>query len=123
MMSEKLSFAIESASPQSGLLKAKPANVTSGDIQVKQSASSILQVDPKFLNAENELRRIFGSKVVNSFEKGHQTGTSRQIRGGKRGSHNHRKTVLVSPLDHWPRWDGSLSMELLETRDGYHYFR
>lgn len=123
MMPEKLSFAIESASPRSGLLKAKPANVTSGDIQVKKSASSILQVDPKFLNAENELRRIFGSKVVNSFEKGHQTGTSRQIRGGRRGSHNHRKTVLVSPLDHWPRWDGSLSMELLETRDGYHYFR
>lgn len=97
-------------------------NTKAGNKLVKH-VPSILQVDAKFLNAENELRRIFGSKVVKSFEKSSQTGSSRQIRGGRHGTHTHRKTILVTPLDHWPRWDGSFSMEFLETRDGYHYFR
>lgn len=98
-------------------------NTKAGNKLVKRHVPSILQVDAKFLNAENELRRIFGSKVVKSFEKSSQTGSSRQIRGGRHGTHTHRKTILVTPLDHWPRWDGSFSMEFLETRDGYHYFR
>ncbi|RXI07552.1 hypothetical protein DVH24_005325 [Malus domestica] len=33
----------------------------------KPCAPSVLQVDPKYLIADNELRRIFGSKVVKSF--------------------------------------------------------
>ncbi|XP_059634486.1 uncharacterized protein LOC132276871 isoform X2 [Cornus florida] len=123
VMLEGLSFEAQSASPQPGPLKAKQGNVKVGDSLVKQCIPSILQVDPKFLSAENELKRIFGSKVVNLFEKSNQTGSSRQSRGGRRGVHNHRKTILVSPSDHWPRWDGSLSMELLETKDGYNYFR
>ncbi|XP_071702498.1 uncharacterized protein [Rutidosis leptorrhynchoides] len=87
----------------------------------------VLQVDPRFLNAENELRRIFGSKVVSSFEKSNKAGSSRQGRPGRRVSVTHRKTVMVTPSEHWPRWDGSLSMELLEEknkdRKGCNYFR
>lgn len=93
------------------------------DQQMSQGTSSVLAVDPKCLKPENELRRIFGSDVVRSFEKDKKGGSSRQIRGGRRGGHNPRKTYLVSPLEHWPRWDGSMSMELLETKDGKHYFR
>lgn len=89
---------------------------------VKHSPSSVLAVDPKFLKAENELRRIFGSKVVSSFENNH-SGSSRQIHGGRRGSHNHRKTFLVSPSSFWPRWDSSLSMEILEKKDDIQFFR
>ncbi|GMI69525.1 hypothetical protein like AT2G46900 [Hibiscus trionum] len=99
----------------------------------KQAKPSILLVDPKHLNIENELRRIFGSKVVKSFEKSNQSSSSRQVRsrqvrsrqvrGGRRVNHSIRKTVLISPSDSWSRWDGSLSMEFLETKDGYHYFR
>ncbi|KAF9601620.1 hypothetical protein IFM89_020914 [Coptis chinensis] len=37
--------------------------------------------------------------------------------------HIPRKTFLVSPSAHWPRWDGSLSMELLETKNGQHFFK
>ncbi|CAN4076992.1 unnamed protein product [Withania somnifera] len=33
------------------------------------------------------------------------------------------QTILVCPLENWPRWDGSLSMELVETRDGICFFR
>ncbi|KAL3506412.1 hypothetical protein ACH5RR_031794 [Cinchona calisaya] len=101
--------------------KAKSANVNHS--VAKHLKPSILQVDPKFLIAENELRRIFGSKVVNSFEKVHQAGNSRQSIAGRRGSHSHRRTILVSPSEHWPRWDGSLSMELLESSNGVDYFR
>lgn len=90
---------------------------------IKQSKSSILKVDPKFLSADYELRRIFGSKVVSSFENANQAATSRQMRGGRRGVYSHRKCILVTPSDNWPRWDGSLSMELLETKDGSNYFR
>ncbi|MBA0729815.1 hypothetical protein Golax_023145, partial [Gossypium laxum] len=114
---EALALDIESSSQQSGLTK-QP-----GFENFKQSKPSVLHVDPKYLNVENELRRIFGSKVVKSFEKSNQSSSSRQVRGGRRGNHHIRKTVLISPSDHWPRWDGSLSMEFLETKDGYHYFR
>ncbi|KAL0354358.1 UNVERIFIED_CONTAM: Transcription factor 25 [Sesamum radiatum] len=89
----------------------------------KHCNSSIMQVDPKFLSAENELRRIFGSRVVKSHERSQLSVNSRLIRGGRRGNHNLKKTVLVSPSQHWPRWDGSLTMELLESKDGVHYFR
>ncbi|KAM7276189.1 hypothetical protein ACFE04_018055 [Oxalis oulophora] len=92
---------------------------------VKHDLTSVLQVDPKYLNVENELRRIFGSKVVKSFEKSNPSaaGTSRQVRGGSRATHYIRKTNLVSPSEHWPRWDGSFSMEFMETKNGRHYFR
>lgn len=89
----------------------------------KNGVPSILAVDPKFLKAENELRKIFGSKVVNSFENQRSVGSSRQVHGGKRAGYNFRKTFLATPLGHWPRWDNSLTMELLETKDGVQYFR
>ena len=120
---ESFSLETNSSSHQGGTAKTKAANPKDEGKPVKQCVPSILQVDSKYLNAENELRRIFGSKVVKSFEKSHQAGSSRQIRGGRRGNLAHRKTIIVTPSDHWPRWDGSLSMEFLETRDGYHYFR
>lgn len=123
VMLEKFSVEANVSSHLSGRLKAKSVNVEVGDSLLKQCKTDILQVDPKYLRAENELRRIFGSKVVNSFQKNQQTRNSGQIRGGRRGSHNHRRVILVSPSEHWPRWDGSLSMEFLETRDGYHYFK
>lgn len=108
---------------QHGQQKNQLENLRLREDFIKQCAPSILQVDPKCLNPENELRRIFGSKVVKSFEKGNQASSSRQLRGARRGSHHIKKTILVSPLEHWPRWDGSLSMEFLETKDGYHHFR
>lgn len=117
VMLEDLSFGVDSSAGQRH-------NVNGGgecDRQIKKG--HILQVDPRYLNAENELRRIFGSKVVDSFERSNQAGSSRQNRTGRRVIHTHRKTVLVSPSDHWPRWDGSLSMELLETKNGCNYFR
>jgi len=89
----------------------------------KHGITSVLLVDPKHLKAENELRKIFGLKVINFFENNHSAGRSRQMHGVRRVAHNPRRMILVSPPNYWPRWDGSMSMELLETKDGVHYFR
>ncbi|XP_028795785.1 transcription factor 25 [Neltuma alba] len=120
---ENLSLDDNSSAEQHVSTEDRVANAKGQYNTVKQQSFSILQVDPKHLNAENELKRIFGSKVVKSFESSNQASSSRPIRGVRRGHYNLRKTVLVHPADHWPRWDGSLSMEFLETKDGYNYFR
>ncbi|KAJ7951409.1 transcription factor 25 [Quillaja saponaria] len=114
---------VNSSSEQHFSSKAKGAYTEDHNNAVKQCSVSILQVDQKHLNAENELKRIFGSKVVKSFESSNQVGSCRQIRGIRRGNYTLRKTFLVTPANHWPRWDGSLSMEFLETRGGCNYFR
>lgn len=120
---ENLSLDVNSPTEQHVSTKDTVSNAKDQYKTVKQQSVPILQVDPKYLNAENELRRIFGSKVVKSFESSNQASSSRQIRGVRRGHYNLRKTVLVHPADHWPRWDGSLSMEFLEAKDEYNYFR
>nr|XP_043640224.1 transcription factor 25 homolog [Erigeron canadensis] len=113
---EELSIVVNSSANQSQPSEKKSENG-------KVCKTNILQMDPRFLNGENELRRIFGSKVVGSIEKNNQPGSSRQGRQGRRVSHTHKKSILVSPSDHWPRWDGSLSMELIETKNGCNYFK
>ncbi|XP_050203604.1 uncharacterized protein LOC126653720 [Mercurialis annua] len=121
---ESVSLNVNTSRYQSDPIKTKLENTKDREVAIKECRPSILQVDPKCLNPDNELRRIFGSKVVKSFEKSNQPSSSRQQgRGARRGSHHTRKTLLVSPSEHWPRWDGSLSMESLETKDGYHHFR
>ncbi|KAL4569859.1 hypothetical protein LXL04_025503 [Taraxacum kok-saghyz] len=126
---EDLSFGVNSQS-QTRSSKKKSENPNDKPVKGPTVTTNILQIDPKFLSAENELRRIFGSKVVSSFERSNnnnnqQPGSSRtQNRPGRRGgAHTHRKTIIVTPSDHWARWDGSLSMELLENKDGSSYFR
>ncbi|XP_010506706.1 PREDICTED: transcription factor 25 [Camelina sativa] len=92
----------------------------------KKASSSrfFLEIDPKYLNLENELRRVYGSKAMRSFESGTQGGGSSRLgRGGRRGVHHITKTVLISPKENWSRWDRSFSMEFLETKDGNNYFR
>jgi hypothetical protein len=86
--------------------------------------SSVLAIDPKHLKGENEMRRIFGSKIVDSFENQRNIpGSSRQVRGVRRVVHNPWRTLLVSPPSYWPPWDKSMSMDLLETKSGLNYFR
>lgn len=89
----------------------------------KLDQSHVLAVDPKHLKAENELKKIFGAKVVSSLENNQGTSISRQMHSVRRGINYTKRTILLSPLGHWPRWDSSLSMELLETKDGVHHFR
>ncbi|KAM1602221.1 hypothetical protein ACFX1Z_028956 [Malus domestica] len=116
--------------PLDGILESisldAPEKVASGkgcENLAKPCALSVLQVDPRYLNADNELRRIFGSKVVKSFKKHERSGgSSRLVRGGRRVAHIPRKTILITASEHWHRWDGSLSL-VLDVIDGYHHFR
>ncbi|PKU71860.1 transcription factor 25 [Dendrobium catenatum] len=119
---EELSIDVK-ASHENRCHSAKEQNENVIDATKKQGGSSILTVDSKYLKVENELRKIFGSRVVSSFENNEIGGNLRQIHGGRRAIHNPRRTILVTPSSFWPRWDGSLSMELIETKDGLHYFR
>ncbi|CAJ1950607.1 unnamed protein product [Sphenostylis stenocarpa] len=121
---EELELILEDLSLNAISSAEQPVSTKDRNKSVKQQATSILQVDPKYLNAENELRRIFGSKVVKSFESSNQASSSRQIRGVRgRVHYNLRKSVLVNPSDNWVRCDDSLSMQFLEIKNGYNYFR
>ncbi|EFA01445.2 ribosome quality control complex subunit TCF25 [Tribolium castaneum] len=73
---------------------------------------NILSVQHKHLNPNNELKKIFGSKIIQAEHK-------RKNRG--RG---HTKTTwLVSGKDTWPQVGKSgLSMNLLENKQGIQYF-
>lgn len=115
-------------------LEALSLGTNSNQVEVQETKPSpsssrpVLEIDPKYLNLENELRRMYGSKVVRSLESSSQAGgpgPSRQVRGGGRrgGVHHITKTVLITPMENWARWDRSFSMEFLETKDGHNYFR
>ncbi|CAH2057699.1 unnamed protein product [Thlaspi arvense] len=104
--------------------KAQETQAHSDSARKASSLRSVLEIETKYLNLENELRRMYGSKVARSLESSSQGGgSSRQGRGGRRGVHHIAKTVLITPMENWSRWDRSFSMEFLETKDGYNYFR
>ncbi|KAL0280406.1 UNVERIFIED_CONTAM: hypothetical protein PYX00_001701 [Menopon gallinae] len=74
----------------------------------------ILSVEYKHLNPSNELKRIFGPKILlneNSKRRG-------------RGHLHSRSSCLVTPKDHWPLpyQKLGLSMKFLETKDDCQYF-
>ncbi|ERL92131.1 hypothetical protein D910_09451, partial [Dendroctonus ponderosae] len=75
---------------------------------------SILNIQHKHLNPNNELKRIFGSKVIQAEHK----------RKSRSGSRTHLKTTwMVAYKEHWQQANKSgLSMALLETKDGINYF-
>ncbi|XP_066156693.1 ribosome quality control complex subunit TCF25 [Euwallacea fornicatus] len=99
-------------------LLGESSHVTAASNQRSQEKSShrktALSVQHKHLNPNNELKRIFGSKVIQAEHK-------RKSRGGFRP---HTKTTwMVSCKDNWPQVGKSgLSMNLLETKEGLHYF-
>ncbi|CAK9211367.1 unnamed protein product [Sphagnum jensenii] len=94
-----------------------------------RSVAEILAVDPRHLRAEDELRRIFGSKVINAVERSGEgsgmMGGGRRRQPPRRGSRVMplKKTLLVTPSEHWPRLEGGLSMECCDTKDGLQFFR
>eukprot|EP00118_Oscarella_pearsei_P009265 m.52463 g.52463 ORF g.52463 m.52463 type:complete len:613 (+) comp34210_c0_seq2:12-1850(+) len=73
---------------------------------------ALLTVEHRNLNCENEMRRIFGSNVVDASHRrrGHRT--------------YHRPTHLATPRDSWPQMMKlGLSMEQVEKKDGCQYYR
>lgn len=92
------------------------------------SSPEVLTVDTKQLRAEDELKRIFGSKVINAVERGSNNSYGgmrrRQGMGRKLGRGNLlRRMTLVTPKEYWPSWDGSISMEHTGVKDGLQQFK
>ncbi|XP_062242148.1 transcription factor 25 [Platichthys flesus] len=72
----------------------------------------VLHVEHRNLNSETELKRYFGARAV----LGDQ-------RPRHRNRQFHRSTWMTSPKDSWPRFSRTgISMTLLESKDGVHYF-
>ncbi|ORX88464.1 DUF654-domain-containing protein [Basidiobolus meristosporus CBS 931.73] len=87
------------------------ANTRVQKIQSK-AQKSLLTVDPRALDADAEMKRIFGSKIVNEELK------------KRRQARNFKKTILAVPTDSWPRLDKlGLSMELLENNQNTLHFK
>lgn len=82
--------------------------------------SSLMDVDPKRLQATSELRRMFGSHVLQELqgEGGSGTTTSRRGRRAPRVSHPimRKKLYLINPREGWAPFAPGLSMSLLTTK-------
>lgn len=101
------------------------------DVAALNSVSKLLHVEPRLLNADSELKRLFGSRVVESERRVDEaTGTAAGRRRGRGGGRSHfrRKVSLVSPRENWFAEAPGLVMELdseatNEDISGLRYFR
>ncbi|KAI4470318.1 nulp1-related [Holotrichia oblita] len=99
-------------------LVAKVSTPTAKQDKSTHIRKSTLNIQHKHLNPNNELKRIFGSKII-------QTEHKRKNRGGGRG--HVKMTWLVSGKDNWPQVSKSgLSMtkldHVVENKQGVQYF-
>ncbi|KAI9106123.1 transcriptional repressor TCF25-domain-containing protein [Phlyctochytrium arcticum] len=96
--------------------KLGPAPAATSQTAASSSSTSstletLLSVDPKFLDADAEMRRMFGSRVVND-----EIRRKNYIRTGKR-------TAMAVPRENWPKPEKlGLDMELRSTKDGIKEF-
>uniref|UniRef100_A0A8D8V820 Transcription factor 25 n=1 Tax=Cacopsylla melanoneura TaxID=428564 RepID=A0A8D8V820_9HEMI len=75
------------------------------DVFTSSNKIKLLAVEPKFLNANNELKRMFGSRVVHA-----ETNSKRKSRGRA----HVKQTILVNIKDTWPPvGKPGISMKLL----------
>lgn len=90
-----------------------PTHYSEASSMTANARKGVLSVDHRTLNPINELRRIFGSKIIQNEQV--------KKRGRNRG--HLRSTWLVSPKENWPQiGKPGLSMKLVETKNGVHYF-
>ncbi|KAJ5184690.1 Transcription factor 25 [Penicillium cf. griseofulvum] len=101
-----------------------------------KTTSELLGIEPKFLNATNEMRRLFGNVVLENFDQPADSGTGRRrdrnrqmvdlaqaltgryspaSRGQSLAGVTLRRNVLMQGKDEWPRApSGGLGMETME---------
>ncbi|KAJ5130735.1 uncharacterized protein N7515_006774 [Penicillium bovifimosum] len=100
------------------------------------TTNELLGVEPKFLNATNEMRRLFGNVVLENFDQAADNGAGRRrdrnrqmidlaqalsgkyspaSRGQSLAGATQRRNVLMQGKDEWPRApSGGLGMETVE---------
>ncbi|KAJ5294836.1 hypothetical protein N7508_009657 [Penicillium antarcticum] len=101
-----------------------------------KTTNKLLGIEPKFLNATNEMRRLFGNVVLENFDSPADSGSGRRrdrnremvdlaqaltgryspaSRGQSLGGVTLRRNVLMQGKDEWPRApSGGLGMETVE---------
>ena len=104
------------------------------DASFPKTTDELLAVDPKFLNATNEMKRLFGNVVLENFDQPAETGRRRDrnretvdlgralagryspaSRGQSLAGVTLRRNILMQGKDEWPRASsGGLGMELEE---------
>ncbi|KAL0091440.1 transcriptional repressor TCF25-domain-containing protein [Phycomyces blakesleeanus] len=83
----------------------------SSDYAAIEKCRQLITINTRFLDAEAEMKRMFGSRVVNT--EGRGVGAGRIL----------KKSKLCTPKADWrPYAKDGLSMELIETKDGISYF-
>lgn len=81
----------------------------------KLNEKNLLAIQHKYLNPNNEMKKMFGSKVVQSDHK-------KKMRGGSR-AHMPKATWMTTCKDTWPQMKKTgLSMNFLESKRGLNYF-
>lgn len=90
------------------------ATCTASTVEGPSPERSLLAVDPRNFNPDNEMKRIFGSKVIQN----EQTGKQRRGRGRTHG----RSSILVSPKNWPPVGKPGISMSLVERKEDVSYF-
>ncbi|CAL5867647.1 uncharacterized protein PFLUO_LOCUS1866 [Penicillium psychrofluorescens] len=108
----------------------------SPDASFPKTTAALLSVEPKYLNATNEMRRLFGNVVLENFDQPADSGTGRRrdrnretvdlgraltgryspaSRGQSLAGVTLRRNVLMQGRDEWPRApSGGLGMEVVE---------
>jgi len=84
----------------------------------------LLSVDMRHLKAEDELKRIFGRRVIASESQAMKAEGQRQrgVQARGAGQRASKKTVIVTARDNWPRVQSGLSMEVVGTDKGARVF-
>ncbi|KKK27057.1 hypothetical protein ARAM_000002 [Aspergillus rambellii] len=106
------------------------------DNSFPKTPEDLLGIDPKFLNATNEMRKLFGNVVLENFDQidsgpGRRRDRARETvdlgraltgryspasRGQSLAGVTQRRNILFQGKDEWPRSpSGGLGMELVET--------
>lgn len=106
------------------------------DALFPKTTDELLGVEPKYLNAMNEMRRLFGNVVLENFDQSSDSGTNRRrdrnremvdlgraltgryspaSRGQSLAGVTLRRNILMQGKDEWPRApSGGLGMEIVE---------
>eukprot|EP00242_Pyramimonas_sp_CCMP2087_P015100 CAMPEP_0198219544 /NCGR_PEP_ID=MMETSP1445-20131203/74885_1 /TAXON_ID=36898 /ORGANISM="Pyramimonas sp., Strain CCMP2087" /LENGTH=629 /DNA_ID=CAMNT_0043896981 /DNA_START=95 /DNA_END=1981 /DNA_ORIENTATION=- len=87
----------------------------------------LLAADLRHIKAEDELKRIFGRRVIAS-ESAAMKAEERKAKGipfMPRGSQQRqqKKSILLVPREHWPRMPSGISMEVTGSQDGVRLYR
>lgn len=97
------------------------------NVETSNGSCSGLSVDPRLLNADAELKKLFGSRAIEAERRDEEQTARRRGRPPAR-PHTRRRVSLVSPRDTWWNHAPGLTMVLdeeatKENADGIRYFR